>query len=207
MNVAYPDQPLSTREEQRRLTRTRITHAARVVFEQHGYGAASVGDIASTANVNRATFYLHFTDKAAVLNQVYADIVGETAKYWSRLDHTLTLGTPASVRDWLSVAMGWWEEYRAILPAMHEAMAADLDVAARWKTVLDGLAAELRSYLDNFPTEQHEDVQLRVQLLVVQLDQVCFRYIVQGVFTIERDHLLDLLTDMWCATLRLGPAG
>jgi AcrR family transcriptional regulator len=206
MNAAHPDPSLSTREEQRRMTRARITRAARAVFERHGYGAASIGDIAATANVNRATFYLHFADKAAAFNQVYADIMGETAKHWAQLDHALILGTPASMRDWLSTAMGWWEEHRAILPAMHEAMAIDLEVAARWKTALDGLATELHPYLDNVPAEQREDVRLRVQLLVAQLDQACFRYIVQGVFVIDRGHLLDLLTDIWCATLRLRPA-
>jgi AcrR family transcriptional regulator len=207
MNTAEPDPLLPTRQEQRRMTHARITRAARTVFERDGYSAASIGDIAAVANVNRVTFYQHFPDKAAVLNQVYADIAAEAAKYWSRLDHILTGGTPAAMRELLSTAMEWWEEHRALLPAIHEAMATDLEVAATWKTVLDGLATELHPYLDDVLPEQHHDMRLRIQLLVVQLDQTYFRYIVQGVFDIGREHLLDLLTDIWCATLGLSPTG
>jgi AcrR family transcriptional regulator len=206
MSSTGPDPLLPTRQEQRRMTHARITLAARTVFERDGYNAASIGDIAAAANVNRVTFYQHFPDKAAALNQVYADIAAEAAKYWSRLDHILTDGTPAAMRELLSTAMRWWDEHRAILPAIHEAMATDLGVAATWKSVLDGLATELHPYLEDFPTEEHEDMRLRIQLLVVQLDQTFFRYIVQGVFDIEREHLIDLLTDIWCATLRLSPS-
>ncbi|UNN04978.1 TetR family transcriptional regulator [Rhodococcus opacus] len=43
---------LPVREQQRRMTRQRIVVAARQVFEEHGYGQASIGDIAKNAFEN-----------------------------------------------------------------------------------------------------------------------------------------------------------
>src|SRR5882757_4511864 len=196
--------PLSMREEQRQLTHRRLIDAARAVFAPRGYGGTSIGDITAAANVNRATCYLHFANKAAALNEIYQDIAGDTAKHWSRMDQALTTGTPSAVREWLNGAIGWWEEHAAILPAAHEATAIEPEIAGRWKSNLDELANELHTYLDTFPADHRKDVRLKIQLLVVQLDQACFRSTVQGVFVIERDHLLDVLTDIWCATLRIA---
>ncbi|MBI5961068.1 MAG: TetR/AcrR family transcriptional regulator [Chloroflexi bacterium] len=56
------------RREQRRLdTRRRLLDAAEQVFSQKGYEEASVLDITETADVSKRTFYLHFTDKEAVI--------------------------------------------------------------------------------------------------------------------------------------------
>ncbi|WP_158641428.1 TetR/AcrR family transcriptional regulator [Amycolatopsis eburnea] len=195
---------LSVREEQRLMTRRRIVQAARRVFEDRGYGQASIGDITKAAKVNRATFYLHFANKAAVFNEVYAEVrQHQTGRYWAMLDEGLTAGTEAALRGVLDRALAWWEEQAALLPAIHEAMASDLEVAARWKDQLDELAGELRGYLGQFPEEERDARRLRVQLMVMQLDQLCFRTIVQKVFVIERDVLLDLVCDLWLDSLQL----
>ncbi|QJY49972.1 TetR/AcrR family transcriptional regulator [Pseudonocardia broussonetiae] len=195
---------LTVREEQRLLTRRRIVAAARRVFEENGYGRASIGDVTKAAGVNRATFYLHFTNKAAVFNEVYAEVrEKQTSRYWAMLDEGLAEGGAEALRAVLDKALTWWEEQAALLPAIHEAMASDLEVAARWKDQLDELAAELHEYLAQFPEEEREGRRLRVQLMVMQLDQLCFRAIVQEVFTIDRDVLLDVVCDLWMDALQL----
>jgi AcrR family transcriptional regulator len=196
---------LSVREEQRLMTRRRIVTAARRVFEENGYGQASIGDITKAAKVNRATFYLHFANKAEVFTEVYAVVREEqSSRYWALLDKALAKGTADSIRGWLDQALGWWEEQAQLLPAIHEAMASDLDVAARWKDQLDQLAGELHVYLDQFPEAERDARRLRVQLLMIQLDQLCFRAIVQKVFVIDREALLDLVSDLWLESLQLG---
>ncbi|WP_275292263.1 MULTISPECIES: TetR/AcrR family transcriptional regulator [unclassified Amycolatopsis] len=195
---------LSVREEQRRMTRQRIITAARQVFEERGYGQASIGDIAKAAKVNRATFYLHFTNKAEVFTEVYRAVrEDQSAQYWSLLGRALAEGRAASVRAWLDGALSWWESQAALLPAIHEAMASDLEVAARWKDQIDQLAGGLEEYLVQFPQARREERRLRVELLMVQLDQVCFRAIVQKVFVIERTQLLDVVTGLWVDALGL----
>jgi AcrR family transcriptional regulator len=200
--------PLSIREEQRLMTRRRIVAAARRVFEDHGYGQASIGDITKAARVNRATFYLHFANKAAVFTDVYAEMrEQQTSRYWAMLDEGLVAGTPEALRAVLDGALSWWEENAALLPAVHEAMASDLEVAARWKDQLDLLAGELRGYLGQFPEGERAARRLRVQLMVMQLDQLCFRTIVQKVFVLDRADLLDLVCDLWLDALQLGRDG
>jgi AcrR family transcriptional regulator len=202
--LSEPSRLLSVREEQRQLTRRRIVTAARQVFEERGYGGASIGDIANASKINRATFYLHFKNKAEVFNEVYDTVRRQqSAQYWSLLDHALLVGTAASVREWLEQTLAWWEEQAALLPAIHEAMASDPDVAALWKGQLDQLAGELHGYLEHLPEDRRENQQLRVQLLMVQLDQLCFRAIVQKVFVIDRAALLDLVTGIWVDCLGL----
>jgi AcrR family transcriptional regulator len=74
------------REEQKALTRARIVDAAKSVFEEHGYGAASIGTITDVAGINRATFYLHFPDKFAVFREVVAHDRLHTDEYWRELN-------------------------------------------------------------------------------------------------------------------------
>lgn len=62
--------PSPVREAQKALTRSLLTEAAQRVFEARGYVNVSVDDIAREAGSSRATFYLHFESKAAVLAEV-----------------------------------------------------------------------------------------------------------------------------------------
>jgi AcrR family transcriptional regulator len=56
------------RREQRRLeTRQRLLDAAKRVFSQSGYTEAAILDITEAADVSKRTFYLHFTDKEAII--------------------------------------------------------------------------------------------------------------------------------------------
>lgn len=57
----------SLRQEQRRLTRRRIAEAARDSFYRDGVAETSVEHIARAAGVSRATLYLHFANKDAIL--------------------------------------------------------------------------------------------------------------------------------------------
>jgi len=53
--------------ERSEATRTLLLQRARTVFEQRGYGAASVADIVNAAGVARGTFYVHFKSKREIL--------------------------------------------------------------------------------------------------------------------------------------------
>jgi AcrR family transcriptional regulator len=195
---------LPIREQQRLITRQRIVDAARTVFEDRGYGEASMGDITKAAKINRSTIYLHFANKAEVFNDVYEVVrKQQSARYWSLLNAALEEGTESSVRNWLDNALTWWEDHARLLPAIHEAMASDLAVAARWKEQIDQLANELSGYLQTIPQAQRPERQLRVELLMVQLDQLCFRCIVQKVFVLERETLIDVVTGLWADALDL----
>jgi AcrR family transcriptional regulator len=202
-----PTQPRQTlRDQQREVTRQRLLDAARLVFQRDGYGQATVGDIANQASINRATFYLHFPSKAALFEELVADIAAEAARYWRLLDTALTAHSRMAIRDWLASAFGWWDRHAAIQGPWQEAAASDPRIAAGWKAMFDQLSQELEEYLNALAPEERETGRTRIQFLVVQLDQICFRWRVQRVFEADNEQLLDLLTDMWCSVLGIAAA-
>ena len=57
-------------------TRDRLAGASVKVFEEHGFHAARVSDIAEAAGVAKGTFYLYFASKEAVFHCLVDDFFG-----------------------------------------------------------------------------------------------------------------------------------
>lgn len=62
------------------LTYNKLLEAARTVFEEKGYEAATPNQIAKTAGVGHGTFYAHFVDKADCFVALAEAVVEESAK-------------------------------------------------------------------------------------------------------------------------------
>jgi AcrR family transcriptional regulator len=197
------DRPVSLREEQVSMTRRRLVDAARQVFAAHGFGPVLIKDIAGAAGVNRATFYRHFDTKAAVMVAVAEEVSVSARTYWETLDHVLVGGSRASLRQWLDSAIDWWEDNAAILPALHEASATDRRITGIIQTGLDQLATRLCSYLGSFTGDEQEHARITIQMLILQLDTLCFQWLIQEATKIDRDLLLDLLSNIWSRTLQI----
>jgi len=58
---------------QRDLTRSRIRDAARDLFYEHHYDTTTMDQIAAAAGLRRSTLYLHYKDKAEILDDIIAD--------------------------------------------------------------------------------------------------------------------------------------
>src|ERR1700733_13000240 len=58
------------RDQQRELTREQLLSAARSEFAKVGYSLATVDSIVAAAGVVRATFYLHFSNKDKVVEEL-----------------------------------------------------------------------------------------------------------------------------------------
>lgn len=61
---------LTMRDRHRLMTREHLMTAALEAFAERGYVAVTIDDIVRRAGVGRATFYLHFDSKAAVLREL-----------------------------------------------------------------------------------------------------------------------------------------
>lgn len=188
---------MSVRDELRELTRQRLLTAAETMFERDGYLRTTVGNITTEANVNRATFYLHFTDKADVLLAVMRMNLADTPAYWREIDTALIAGGLEELRASLSNTLRWYEQHGRLLRPVREALASDPTLAAQTAGTFAGFADEMSQYLSGVAPEDRERAHLRLQMLIIQLDQMAFRLIVQGLHEIDREVMLDELTDMW----------
>jgi AcrR family transcriptional regulator len=65
------------REQTKAANRTAILDAARVVFSQIGYGAATVRDIVRETDLATGTFYNYFPDKESVLHALLDEAASE----------------------------------------------------------------------------------------------------------------------------------
>jgi AcrR family transcriptional regulator len=188
---------MTVRDELRELTRQRLLSAAETVFERDGYVRATVGNITREANVNRATFYLHFTDKADILLAVREANLADTPDYWREVDSALVDGGRDALRASLANTLRWYEKHASLLRPVREAFATDTQLALQTEGTFAGFADEMSGYLAGLPSEQRAGAHVRLQLLMIQLDQLAFRLVVQRRRELDRELILDEITDIW----------
>jgi AcrR family transcriptional regulator len=188
---------LTVRDELRELTHQRLLSAAQTVFERDGYLGTTVGNITRAANVNRATFYLHFTDKADVLLAVLRTNLADTPAYWREIDAALVDGGRGELRSSLSNTLRWYEQHGRLLVPVREALATDHRLVEQTDGTFAGFADEMSGYLARVQPDERDRAHLRLQLLIIQLDQIAFRLVVQHRQGMDREVTLDELTDIW----------
>ena len=130
--------PAPLREAQKALTRERLVDAAIATFREHGFGSATIDEVARRANFSRTTFYLHFDSKSDVASAI-GDRIGEAA-----FDQILQLAElprldAEHIRGWLDERIGLLGEHpvwiEVVVTAnvsepglLHEGMEIDLDI-------------------------------------------------------------------------------
>jgi AcrR family transcriptional regulator len=70
------------REEQARETRRRIREAARQLFEESGFAATTIAEIARRAGVSPATVYASFESKAGIVGSLLQDLEEAAGMDW-----------------------------------------------------------------------------------------------------------------------------
>ncbi|MCW2985101.1 MAG: TetR/AcrR family transcriptional regulator [Conexibacter sp.] len=103
---------LGKREQTKAANRAAILDAARIVFADIGYGAASVRDIVRRTDLATGTFYNYFPDKESVLIALLDETAGEARqRVQAARRHGTTLD--AFVRDGFAAYFGFLLEDRA----------------------------------------------------------------------------------------------
>ncbi|MEU8344007.1 helix-turn-helix domain-containing protein [Spirillospora sp. NPDC048832] len=138
------------RAENRELTRGAVLQAARELFTERGFAAATIDDVAEAARVSKGSVYYHFTDKAHLFEAVFTDgqarlveaVAAAAARHddpWERLMASLDAYLDGTVAD---------AAHRSLLQQAPAALGADrcreLDAELglpALRTLLDDLAA------------------------------------------------------------------
>lgn len=77
----------------RRFVRTKkmIRNALSELVEEKGFNAISITEICDRADINRGTFYLHYTDKYDLLDKIENDVLDELEKQTSDIGYAYFL--------------------------------------------------------------------------------------------------------------------
>ena len=199
--------PRSVREEQQLITRRRLLDAALGAFEANGYHGASVEEIVSAAGVTRSTFYLHFKNKAEVLQVLTDSVQDSVAELYAGLDAEISGDTAdirPAVRQWLDKAIGWYSERaHQIIAAVWQELSVGADAeGARGITVDE----HLPRYLALWPESERGAARTRVILLSHLLSRAVLLSR-RGALPADESVVLETLADLWTAGLARPQAG
>ncbi|EQA96601.1 AcrR family transcriptional regulator [Sphingobium wenxiniae] len=120
MTVVRP----SLRQEQKYLTRRRIAEAARTCFYETGIAETSIEQIARVAGVGRATLYLHFPNKDAILLELLSSNLRGVRGIYQELGE-MDAPDAAALRRWLARYVGTLREHRLAMRLFHVGLAND----------------------------------------------------------------------------------
>ncbi len=188
------------RDAQRHLTRTRLLEAAAMSFRSKGYAATTIDDVAAAAGATRATFYLHFTNKAELLGELVGAVEQEADDLNERLAEAVGVGDRLAISVWLDAAFDFWETVRYSAMAQEEAAAIEPEVRrARAESFDRGVGAIMRGLAD---AGQGDDTNRRVRAVLIysQLQNVFHRWMRVG-WDVDRQEMLHVMTNMWLAAL------
>ncbi|MFI1911527.1 TetR/AcrR family transcriptional regulator [Nocardia sp. NPDC020380] len=193
----------SLRDEQKRLTRSRLIEAATQLFTTQGYATVRVDDIAAAVGCSRATFYLHFTGKPDVLRAIAEQgTLPSVQHFYEDLDHVLDTGSRTEFAAWMRRAIDWFQEYKDLLPAWDEATALEPEFREVAREGILALPNVMTSYLSRWPADRQDEARLRIELLVAQLERFFTRWAMQGTIDVSADEAANVLTDIWFPALQ-----
>ncbi|WP_158598034.1 TetR/AcrR family transcriptional regulator [Noviherbaspirillum saxi] len=187
----------SLRQEQKRLTYERLLASAIEVFEETGYRAATIAQIAQHAGADRTTFYLHFKNKSDVATGIARRHTSATAKHFHALDN---LSNPSlkDVRAWVKLIFNYWTGFSTELEVLCEAIASDAE--------LSSLTADYNAHLANIVTrnsshgmsaKERRIMRAKAMLLISTQRDAMFSILCRKQTAISLNHIVDALASLW----------
>jgi AcrR family transcriptional regulator len=181
-------------DARRALTRDRFIEAALSIFHDQGYANATIEDVVALAGAGRTTYYLHFKNKADLITAVMERELPEAQAHYRALDQ---LGEPtrADIDAWLLQTIDYWRKKGWIIDIINQAIAVEPSLAGRYAALLNETIDVMTNYFGRWHTEP-EEARIRAAAMTLQLERVCYVWLVRGVSFDER-RMLKILGDMW----------
>lgn len=192
--------PTSLRAAQKAFTRQRLVEAAASLFAAKGYAATTVDDIVSVAGATRATYYLHFSAKVEVASELLEAARRGAAELWLKLTPVVRDGRPQDFREWLSLALDFWDERGPAVRAVRQASVIEPEVQARVRDERELAVEAIVRGLQQRERFTRQERGLRGLAAFALLAQL-FDHFVESGWDFDRETVLDALTDAWVALL------
>lgn len=117
---------MSARAERKRETRRRLKEAAVDCFAEQGMSTTVVGTIARRAGVAHGTFYVHFDDKEALLDELVADFQQALVARLEPVWEAHAGDDPRLLRSTAEAFLDHWMQSRTLVRAIAQRLAAGL---------------------------------------------------------------------------------
>lgn len=187
----------SLRDRQRELTRQSILEAALEAFADKGYSSVTVDDIVSRAGVSRATFYLHFDSKAAVLRAMR----DRRLEDWSVADNPRWgVGERDSIKRFFEKMIDFYTAEPIMNKSIHEARVIDPEFAAEHRALIERNVADWLSS-DRLKDVDPQRVRLMILMMYTMIDYFMYLWLIQGA-EIDREAAVEAMTDAMYSVMR-----
>ncbi|WP_230977207.1 TetR/AcrR family transcriptional regulator [Georgenia yuyongxinii] len=190
------------REAQKQMTRRLLLEQALGIFEVKGYAATTIDDIAAAAGTTRTTFYMHFSSKAQLMQELVA-VLDEifTSADDPPLRQVVSSGDRRLVRAFIETKADQWPATRSYVIAANQASAVEPDIAATREQWYEATISEMQHGLDDAGRFEPETRLVRCSLAFGELEWLSVRWMQRGWNLVDRETALGILTDSWCHLL------
>lgn len=156
----------------REATRAALLAATRALLERgEALADRSVGTICKEAGVSRATFYLHYDDKRALIADLAAVELAEWSGILEPVVGDLTADRPA-MRAAVGELTAMWLRHQAVLAGIVELAAYDEQAEAAWRAQLESIADVVEDYLRRRDPDDARDLRTLARALVWAAERV-----------------------------------
>ncbi|MFV8053258.1 TetR/AcrR family transcriptional regulator [Mycobacterium sp. 48b] len=188
---------LTMRDRHRIMTREHIMAAALEAFAERGYVQVTIDDIVRRAGIGRATFYLHFDSKAAVLRELR----NTRMTVWSQQD--APRGGPSgrpSIRAFFEKVVDFYTSAPELYTALHQARAADPEFATAHRATME---ANVDDWIQHnaMPGATEAQLRLAIAMMYTMVDSFMHLWLVDG-WSLDREAAIETMTDALYATMR-----
>jgi AcrR family transcriptional regulator len=196
------------RRAHKEMTRRLLLSTALTLFNEKGYAATTIDEIAAAAGTTRVTFYAYFPSRADLMKALIGqlnELLGRTESPTGRstarrLVDIVAEGDPARMGAWLRDTASNWDAIRPFTKAAFEAAAIDPEIRALVEEWLDEAIGDIEEGLDQAGRFAPESRRLRGVLAITQLDHLARNW-TPGKWNADRDSMLEVLATSWIALL------
>jgi len=191
--------PISLRDRQKAQTREHLLDVSAALFADKGYSETTIEDIARAAGSSRATVYSYFSTKEDILRTLSVEM-WETTEGIYRAFAKLPEWSAAAIRGWLEDVTAEWDRTLVRVRVVIESRSRDLndDYLRYHRKFVRTLTGDKQRWGRFSPAE----AEIRALLLIGQMETFFGNWYIRG-WKMDRATVLDTLTDVWCATLKV----
>jgi len=196
------------RAQRKEQLRRRILSTALALFEEKGYVATTVEEIAAEAGTTRMTFYARFPGKRDVMVALIDELnellerhttaaKGSTA---AKLVEAVRIGTADAIRPWLATQASRWPVIKPYILVASQAAAADPEIRELYAAWFEEVIGDMVLGMSLADRHDPESRHFRGFLAMEALDRTALHWMREP-WDLDAGPELDILTDTWVTLL------